>query len=1103
MNYFVGGGTGYADRTFPPSVGFSFSTWFFVDKFSDKDIDPHPIRLLNILKTNYKQNEDPNICFSIFLSCLDKSIIVSTLELNMLEEKNLEFMPLNDNIVKFAITDIKQKAWHHLVVVLNRSVLKNSKIFLYLDGELVNSQSISYICQNNNNVNNSNDNTNISLFAYIGTPSLWKKVSNLCWRQGHCFLFEEVLLLQTIAIIYRLGPYYIGSLQAIQNHQNEYNSNLVTEEKISFAINPFVSSEMNLNKIKKIYSRTDYKAIVKHLNMSSNDNLVSVRILHNTAAHLPGPIRTLGGITIGYLSCRLFVPQPVTSVINSIGGSAVLLGLIAMSQNADSLYAAVKCLVCVVKANCTIELEMEKNNYYQMLSMLLQKKSVMLNSHVLNLIFDLVGTIDVGREFFVIPNPLSFQYLLCNFEIWNEDLLKSLFDHIYEIMILDQNHELKPNIQILRDMKLVEKILYLISHLNFQNQDTFEIIFVVLSTLLITTESFTPSTSTSELIPSPSADLLYFGQFCVSLLYLETQKDLLNWCLKLIKSILYRKNDAINISMCEQIIHTLGFDWLLLFFTDNNTILLSFDILLRILSIPNMLKKFRDNDFNGFWLQFYTIKSPINLLPSSSIDSSSLQKDDSLLNNFEYLNMLLIKKITLIEIYPLLINLMFGKVSNCNQLTNLDLDQVWNYLWSSDYGIAKVHICYEAVIILLSMCQFLINHENQSKFFIEQPILIVQLLFAFYQNIPEFIHLFMTTTIISNLAKILFPLKINNNNNNIKLIDKHPIYEHIMNFMKIVLIDSLSLPISNSKSVPVIDMILNVTSDKEPKSMIDIMYDFTYHKYETIYHTEILSLMIDYLANSNIFMNDEITVSIVPLENANNQYILPNICYLSSRIVDQLWQGSLKRDPLDIFFYNVRFIEKIPLKSDLNAFYHCLNRTVLFLLSRPYDVPDGQVNMIRFLETVLTYENCIFHSNNIELEFYGCLIHCLLHLITNKKILLITFQSSATWHISNDDNINIENDNDNIEIHQLAIQIWQQICLKKKLLIDEIFKVSLLIKNDDFQVSDQVSDIALKCWHNFLDNEQKASTYQYPWEFYQKQKFNLKISKVIVKNFFP
>jgi hypothetical protein len=96
---------------------------------------------------------------------------------------------------------------------------------------------------------------------------------------------------------------------------------------------------------------------------------------------------------------------------------SVFAGLIAMAQDVESLYAAVKALVCVVRTNRTVQLEMDRRRGYQTLAMLLRRKRPLLNSHILHLTFSLVGTVDSGRESSSIPNTTAFQDLLCDIEV--------------------------------------------------------------------------------------------------------------------------------------------------------------------------------------------------------------------------------------------------------------------------------------------------------------------------------------------------------------------------------------------------------------------------------------------------------------------------------------------------------------------------------------------------------------------------------------------------------------------------------------------------------------------------------------------------------------
>lgn len=54
------------------------------------------------------------------------------------------------------------------------------------------------------------------VYGYIGTPPCWRRYSRLTWKQGPCHLVEEVFNSQNVANLFKLGPHYMGSLQAPQ-----------------------------------------------------------------------------------------------------------------------------------------------------------------------------------------------------------------------------------------------------------------------------------------------------------------------------------------------------------------------------------------------------------------------------------------------------------------------------------------------------------------------------------------------------------------------------------------------------------------------------------------------------------------------------------------------------------------------------------------------------------------------------------------------------------------------------------------------------------------------------------------------------------------------
>ena len=59
--------------------------------------------------------------------------------------------------------------------------------------------------------------------------------------------------------------------------------------------------------------------------------------------------------------------QPLRSLLSSVGGTSVVLGLVAMASTVDSLYASMKALVCIVGNNQFALKEMERMGGFQVM----------------------------------------------------------------------------------------------------------------------------------------------------------------------------------------------------------------------------------------------------------------------------------------------------------------------------------------------------------------------------------------------------------------------------------------------------------------------------------------------------------------------------------------------------------------------------------------------------------------------------------------------------------------------------------------------------------------------------------------------------------------
>lgn len=252
----------------------------------------------------------------------------------------------------------------------------------------------------------------------------------------------------------------------------------------------------------------------KQLNIPSHESVTPLRILSNTATQLNGPARTVGGVIIGYMGVSTFQPQPVFKTLENVGGVHTLLGIIAMADDVEYMYAAVKALVCISKANASISRDLDRSNGHQLLAMLYKRKKHLINSHILNLTFSLVITDDSGKEQTLIANVKAFEHLLADLEIWFQapvEIQRSLHERFNDLLNDKSNAKVFVRLGMLKRVLSMTKV----HCLNAVNKKS------ILTTIrLLITESFLMHEEASG-----KNQMLTFGQFLVSLLPCEGQNE--------------------------------------------------------------------------------------------------------------------------------------------------------------------------------------------------------------------------------------------------------------------------------------------------------------------------------------------------------------------------------------------------------------------------------------------------------------------------------------------------------------------------------------------------------------------------------------------------
>ncbi|XP_011530068.1 WD repeat and FYVE domain-containing protein 3 isoform X12 [Homo sapiens] len=1072
-------GIGSGERFFPPPSGLSYSSWFCIEHFSSPP-NNHPVRLLTVVR-RANSSEQHYVCLAIVLSAKDRSLIVSTKEellQNYVDDFSEEssFYEILPCCARFRCGElIIEGQWHHLVLVMSKGMLKNSTAALYIDGQLVNTVKLHYVHSTPGGSGSANPPVVSTVYAYIGTPPAQRQIASLVWRLGPTHFLEEVLPSSNVTTIYELGPNYVGSFQAVCMPCKDAKSegvvpspvSLVPEEKVSFGLYALSVSSLTVARIRKVYNKLDSKAIAKQLGISSHENATPVKLIHNSAGHLNGSARTIGAALIGYLGVRTFVPKPVATTLQYVGGAAAILGLVAMASDVEGLYAAVKALVCVVKSNPLASKEMERIKGYQLLAMLLKKKRSLLNSHILHLTFSLVGTVDSGHETSIIPNSTAFQDLLCDFEVWLHapyELHLSLFEHFIEL--LTESSEASKNAKLMREFQLIPKLLLTLRDMSL-SQPTIAAISNVLSFLL-------------QGFPS-SNDLLRFGQFisstlptfavCEKFVVMEINNEekldtgteeefgglvsanlilLRNRLLDILLKLIYtsKEKTSINLQACEELVKTLGFDWIMMFMEEHlhsTTVTAAMRILVVLLSNQSILIKFKEGLSGGGWLEQTdsVLTNKIGTVLGFNVGRSAggrstvreINRDACHFPGFPVLQSFLPKHTNVPALYFLLMALFLQQpvselpenlqvsvpVISCRskQGCQFDLDSIWTFIFgvpaSSGTVVSSIHnVCTEAVFLLLGMLRSMLTSpwqsEEEGSWLREYPVTLMQFFRYLYHNVPDLASMWMSPDFLCALAATVFPFNIRPYSEMVTDLDDE-VGSPAEEFKAFAADTGMNRSQSEYCNVGTKTYLTNhpakkfvfdfmrvliidnlcLTPASKQTPLIDLLLEASPERstrtQQKEFQTYILDSVMDHLLAADVLLGEDASLPIT--SGGSYQVLVNNVFYFTQRVVDKLWQGMFNKESKLLIDFIIQLIAQSKRRSQglsLDAVYHCLNRTILYQFSRAHKTVPQQVALLDSLRVLTVNRNLILGPGNHDQEFISCLAHCLINLHVGSNV---------------------------------------------------------------------------------------------------------------------
>ncbi|XP_029419907.1 WD repeat- and FYVE domain-containing protein 4 isoform X2 [Nannospalax galili] len=1117
----ISGGTGTgAPRSFPPPGGLTFSCWFLISRQANV-IEGHPLRFLTLVR-HLARTEQPFVCFSISLCMDDFSLVVST------EEK--EFQPLDvmepeDETEPSAGRQLQVRCgqllacgqWHHLAVVVSKEMKRNCMVSTYLDGQAIGSAKMLYIQALPGPFLSMDPASFVDVYGYIGTPRIWKQKSSLTWRLGPAYLFEEDISVDTLALIIKLGPRYCGNFQAVYTQGEDPDDEakpLIAEERVSFSLHVSSSSTTSVANIRSIYNEVDSRLIAKEMNISSRDNATPVFLMRNCAGHLSGFLRTPGAVSVGQLGVRVFHSSPAASSLDFIGGPAILLGLISLATDDNTMYAAMKVLHSVLTSNAMCDRLMQHICGYQILAFLLEKKTSLLNHRIFQLILSVAGTAELGFRPSAVTNMGIFQHVLCNFELWMntvDNLELALFSHLLEI--LQSQREGPRNSGVAHQAQLIPKLIFLFNEPSLASSKVPTIISILgcqlkghfniqdlLRVGLFVMYTLKPSSANERQIcvdgaqdsPMPAG-----SQTSGKTIWLRNQ------LLEMLLNVISSPQLHLSSESKEQVFLNLGPDWFLLLLQGHlhpSTTTLTLKLLLHFLSNPSLRGRFRDGLSAGCWVQCSAEGMDIVI---DNLKSHPVVPDQSpcLLPGFRVLNDFLAYHVHIPEVY--LIVSSFFLQTPLTELTDgpkgsLDAMLQWLLQNHHQQEVLRAGLCTEGALMLLEMLKATMNQppagSEDGAWERTFPSSILHFLGLVHRSYPQD-PAWQTPDFLQTLATITFPLEAQKGAgteaNSIAEglqtpFQSHPVRRQLKEFTQ-ALLRELLLGVSSSKHWLPLEVLLEASPDS-----------VTSQQKRDFQSAVLLSTMEIFHITSGGSMptlrepQPNIEAAAAPS--------LANISYFTQKLVEKLYSGVFSADPRHVLLFITEHIivviENTSSQRDtaISALYSSLNKVILYCLSKPQQSLSECLSLLSILDFLQEHWDIVFATYNSNVSFLLCLMHCLL--LLNSRSYPEGFGLEPKPRISpfhqvflapgEDVKERKEQDLPSLSDVQHNIQksvrvLWQQLVAQRRQTLEDAFKIDLSVKAGESEVKiEEVTPLweetMLKAWQHYLASEKKSLT---------------------------
>ncbi|XP_020565278.1 WD repeat- and FYVE domain-containing protein 4 isoform X3 [Oryzias latipes] len=1111
------GGIGGDCRGFPPAAGLSFSCWFQINRFSSA-CDSHPVRLLSIVR-HMSRTEQQYICLSVSFSANDGCLVISTEEeaftyLDMMEPEVSTPTSLSTSLRFRCSSMLVPGQWHHLTVVMAKDMKKSCVTTAYFNGKAVGTGKMKYIQQFPGHYVSMDPTAVIDVYGVMGTPAPWKEHAALVWRVGPSYLFEEALSSEAVTVVYTQGTAYLGNFLALHNTGLDPDARpvplrMVSEERISFGINPAVSTLTTVAQIREDYNEVDCRLIAKEMGITSRDQSTPVFLAYNISHHLSGTARTIGAALIGHFGVRKFIPSFPSNGFLYAGGPAVALSLVAMASDDSSLYAAVKVLLSVLETNSAMQQEMLRINGYKLLAFLLKMKGSLVSCRTLQLILCLSSSVELSCGTGCIQNVPAFQALLCDLEVWqntSDRLDFSVLNYFAEILSSSSDNK---NAAVMHSVGLLPKLLFELTDPAITVQKVKIICCVVtfllkaqLSPLdisrlgLFLVYTLPPSSTKTEINEMDDVALMQDtsaqNSAVASLICIRNQM-LLVLCEILASDSSLRENQQ------KTVFESLGSDWFLLFLQGHlhpSTLKLALVLLTRFLSCPDRRSSFREGVFLGTLAD--DAKGPLLIIDNLRGHLWSCELLSGTCPGFVLLQELLIKNVHLPQVYGALAALLLGKTVTYTVDEKGYLDDIIQSEIDTQAGTPAQPLCADAAVLLLELVKVIITQPTCSaqlrgvtdeSWRTQFPANVMQFL-CLLHNLRPRDPLWVSSTFLYALVSAAFPMEAsevvteaNTTNETDKTTSCHQSRKPLLDFLRIVLMDSLLNVSASSNTHPVV-------------LLLQFSPDDTSQELRLSFQSELVELIMNII---RMLSHDEDNNTHLSPKGSKNQtqegqmgIFMENVVVFSKTLLQNLYDGTFAGDSQTLLHFLADQIlatvenGQTHKEKTVLALYSCTNKVLLYFLSQQRRSQDDKEEVIRALQTFMERWDVVMATYNANVNFITCLLHCLLLISSGsypegfgcaaQKVCPVKTQHSSDLISGEDRTVCVPDDK---QLANLAEACWSKVISERQRMLEEHYKMEISASHVTgkptrmVDVSPLWEEMARDIWLLHTDSEKK------------------------------